>query len=156
MNNKIKQRFWAKVDKASSTDGCWCWIGSKTVQGYGQMRICGKQIYAHRLIFDILGLSLDPELCVLHKCDNRSCVNPEHLFQGTRSDNARDMKLKGRARGADGSKNYNAKLSEANVITIRVLLEQGMTHQAIADRFDVSRTTVTNISNNRIWRCVRS
>lgn len=120
------------------------------------MRIDGRKQYAHRLIFAILAVSLDDSLCVLHKCDNPGCVNPDHLFQGTRADNARDMRQKGRARGANGSKNYNAKLSEDNVSIIRDLLEQGHTHKAIAEQFDVSRTTVTNISNGRIWQTVRS
>lgn len=74
---------------------CIEWQGSKR-NGYGRRRYKGKVWSAHRAVLDELGL-LDPTKLVLHKCDNPSCVNPDHLFQGTQTDNMKDMSAKGRA-----------------------------------------------------------
>lgn len=92
-------RFWEKVEK---TDGCWNWTacvlkGYKGFTGgYGLFGIGGKSFLVHRLSWEINNGRIPDGLCVLHTCDNRKCVNPEHLFLGTRGDNARDMVLKGR------------------------------------------------------------
>ena len=86
-------RFWAKVDKSGD---CWMWTASKHQKGYGQVRIEGKLYRAHRLSYEWTYGSFDKKLCVCHKCDNPSCVKPEHLFLGTVTDNMRDMCVKGR------------------------------------------------------------
>lgn len=95
-NQTESQRFWKYVDK---THGCWEWSGSLDNFGYGQFSIGRspkrRTIKAHRWSWEN---SNGPTvgMCVLHRCDNRKCVNPAHLFLGTRSDNMRDMHAKGR------------------------------------------------------------
>lgn len=94
----IEERFWVKVDKISSlsyTD-CWVWIGCKNPKGYGQFWGQDKMIGAHRYSWILKKGSIPNDLCVLHKCDNPPCVNPDHLFLGTQSDNMKDMAQKGR------------------------------------------------------------
>ena len=88
------ERFYNKV---IVSEACWEWIGAKQkVNGYGVIRINKKNELAHRLSYT-MNLGPIPEgLWVLHKCDNRGCVNPNHLFLGTRSDNVNDMYKKGR------------------------------------------------------------
>lgn len=89
-------RFWQKVKK---TDNCWIWTSSKTNSGYGLFSrgLYGtKKVYAHRLSWEIHNGSLPGKLFVCHKCDNPPCINPEHLFLGTNSDNIRDCFAKGR------------------------------------------------------------
>mgnify|MGYP002136427592 CR=1 FL=1 len=88
-------RFWAKVQK---TDGCWEWAGTKLPSGYGQLERAdgGKRMYAHRFSYLIHYGDFDRSLYVLHRCDNPSCVKPDHLFLGTARDNLLDASSKGR------------------------------------------------------------
>lgn len=87
------KRFWDKVHK---TPTCWEWVGAITSRGYGAIGYKKKIMQAHRLSLIFVGR--DPgELHVLHKCDNKKCVNPQHLFVGTHNDNMRDMAAKGRS-----------------------------------------------------------
>lgn len=116
-----EERFWSKVDKTPS--GCWVWLSTKNAQGYGRFSIqVGpyKQRWysAHRLIWEWVH-GEEPELCVLHRCDNPSCVNPRHLFLGTHKENAADRDRKGRRRSPKGSLNGMAKVTEADVLDIR-------------------------------------
>ena len=89
--------------------GCWLWTGTKWKSGYGYFRKDKKIQTAHRYFYSLYKGNFDPNLCVLHVCDNPSCVNPEHLFLGTHTDNMRDMTAKGRHRNCKGEKNPNYK-----------------------------------------------
>jgi HNH endonuclease len=97
-----EQRFWSYVQKASDAE-CWEWRGSVNNKGYGRLperRGPGvrKAVIAHRLAYQF-GVGPIPEgQCVLHRCDNRKCCNPQHLFIGTIADNNRDMWIKGRGK----------------------------------------------------------
>lgn len=92
---KLKDRFLSKVRK---TKGCWFWLGSTRNKkgGYGCLKINGKVFDAHRIAYSIFIGSIPKEKCVCHSCDNRKCVNPEHLWIGTKNDNNQDMISKGR------------------------------------------------------------
>jgi len=81
------KRFWDKVNK---TDNCWEWTGAIR-QGYGCLKIDGKTIDAHRYSYVIHFGPIPDGMCILHKCDNRKCVKPDHLFLGTYADNHKDM-----------------------------------------------------------------
>ena len=99
-NLSAEQRFWLSVNKEGPVHPihgqCWFWIASKRDRGYGTITLSGKAIFAHRFIWALLNGTIPDGLCVLHKCDNPPCVNPAHLFLGTRADNMRDMVQKGR------------------------------------------------------------
>lgn len=159
----LEERFWSKVNKNSGTYGadgkfpteCWEWIGALMTQGYGHLRIDGRNQKAHRILFLLKGITLKSEDCVLHKCDNRLCVNPDHLSIGTQRDNAQDTYNKGRNKGAIGAANFNTKLTAQAVIEIREAVAAGSTHREMADRFHVSRTTISHIIRRHIWQHVK-
>jgi hypothetical protein len=94
----LEQRFWSKVE-IREPDVCWLWTASVNNRGYGRFWITGQIVLAHRVSFKLHKGSLDPNLNVLHSCDERRCQNPTHLFQGTQLDNIHDMVAKGRHRG---------------------------------------------------------
>lgn len=138
--------FMKKVYKCSST-GCWLWDGSLVANGYGHLgrRRNGKKIdyRAHRYSFEMHNGPIPEGLCVLHTCDVRNCVNPEHLFLGTPLDNAKDRDLKGRRR---------SKLSNEDVVSIRLFLNLGAKGRDIAEAFGVSQPTVSYIKNGKTLR----
>lgn len=92
-NSPPAKRFWAGVD---TTGDCWVWKGSKAGAGYGVLGIDYKSVYAHRFSYELHFGPIPDNLCVLHKCDNPPCVNPDHLFLGTQLDNMDDRNRKGR------------------------------------------------------------
>jgi hypothetical protein len=94
--NLPEERFWKYVYK---TDGCWFWIGTLSAKGYGQLRVDDSCIYAHHLSYRIHFGDYDGGLWILHKCDTTPCVNPEHLYAGTRAQNIQDKILAGHANG---------------------------------------------------------
>jgi len=95
MNDKDEIRFLSKI-KISLPDNCWEWEASKNKGGYGQFAVNKKPKLAHRVAWELKHGSIPNGLCVLHKCDNPPCVNVNHLFLGTRQDNLKDMRNKGR------------------------------------------------------------
>lgn len=136
------------------TETCWWWRGPVVPpHGYGIYRGKGNsRLRAHRYAYmQAFGPINDPTLFVCHRCDNKLCVNPEHLFLGTPADNVLDMFAKGRQPSPERRK--TAKLTQADVDEIRRLLNAGeLTQAAIADRFGVVYSTVWFIASGKTWR----
>lgn len=145
----LKQRFDALYDKSNS--GCWLWKGAKTKSGYGLIWItedkCNR--LAHRVSY-ALHNGVDPDaLDVCHHCDTPLCVNPEHLFVGTRKDNILDCVAK--QRNAFGTKNGHSILTDEIVAFIHSL--DGLESQKeIAKRYDVNPSVISRIMSGKAWR----
>jgi hypothetical protein len=149
--------FWSRVEPARG--GCWEWQGARNEHGYGLHDGHGR---AHRFAFDLVFGSIPPGLVVMHTCDNPPCVNPDHLVLGTKADNTRDMRRKGRARGgaSPGETNPSAKLTAEQVAEIRRRWAAGArpgkkgapgTKKLLADEFGVSTTLIGFIVRGEKW-----
>lgn len=152
------KRFWSKVLRGDPEE-CWMWQGAKTYNGYGRFNFEGRLTGAHQASFLLSGRTIESGKCVLHKCDTRGCVNPHHLFLGTRAENMQDMVAKGRHRHQvypegrpHGSRNGRAKLTDAQVLEIRAQLAAGSTQQALADKFGVVQTSISRIALGQGWQ----
>lgn len=138
-------RNWVFFDPNS---GCWLWERSTDTQGYGLAWDNGKHITAHRASWTVHKGAIPAGAHVLHKCDTRSCINPDHLFLGDHAANMADKKAKGRAPSTGAEKNGMAKLTNADAIKIfadkRRLSE-------IAKEYGVTETTISYIRNGKTW-----
>lgn len=133
--------------------GCWLWLGSVAGgTGYPLTKQGGKSIAAHRLMLQLTtGLTLEG-LDACHKCDVRTCINPDHLFPGTRQENLADMHRKGRANTPTGERHSKAKLTAEKVLEIRRRLAEGEQQNVLALEFGVRPQTVASILYRRHWK----
>lgn len=152
----LENRFWNKVDK-TSVDRCWAWKGATNKGGYGRVTVpatLGKYISltAHRVSWEIHNGSIPQGLCVLHRCDNPPCVNPEHLFVGTRKDNAIDMFKKGRRYTPRGE--CLSKLTEIQVKEIRQRFSgaERPAKRALAREYGVDHSTIRSLLRGDTWK----
>lgn len=136
---------------ADEETGCWLWTGATVKGGYGQIKIPLQrhQHRAHRLSFMIHKGAVPKGKHVCHSCDTPACVNPEHLFLGSSSDNHQDMKAKGRH--LFGERNAQAKLTEQDVEKIRAMSRDGQTQRSIAQAVGISLMQVNRIVRGLRW-----
>jgi len=138
------ERFWSRVNK---TDGCWEWTASGG-RGYGLIKFNRKTVLAHRLSYVIhhpltIELLEHREIYVCHRCDNRKCVNPSHLFLGSPADNTADMNAKGRGTG---------KLTETQVREIRIKYANGgITQLQLALEYGVNQSNINRLIRRKRW-----
>lgn len=135
-------RFWPKVNK---TEGCWLWTGAKFSRGYGEFtifrdgrwRTIGAHVFAYELA---TGEQITDGSSVLHHCDVRACVRPDHLFKGTHKMNMEDAAMKGRL---SVPRPGNQKLSAEQVYELRDLVASGMPQIRVAERYGISEVLVS-------------
>ena len=141
-----KERFDEKWEE--DENGCWIWIAGMKHQGYGSFWYSGEELSAHRASYWIHNDQHPGDECVLHKCDVKKCVNPDHLYLGNRSDNMQDALDAGMMQGENASR---AKLTDDEVEEIRELYDEGeMTNKAIAERFDVTQSHISKIGTGEV------
>lgn len=157
MTTNWPPRFREKV-RVGAPDECWEWTAAKA-RGYGKIKIGRAIKQAHRLSWSWAnGQEPPPDLCVLHRCDNRACVNPQHLFLGTFADNSADMVAKGRqARGERMSELHRGELSGKAKITAEqaqaIRADQRPQHE-IAAQYGIAPTAVSKIKRRETWRYI--
>lgn len=147
----IKERLLEKIVK--NVD-CWEFTGCLHYKGYGEIGHNGRSRRAHRVSYEIFKGQIPKGLCVMHSCDNRKCVNPEHLSLGTIAQNQADMKRKGRSRnsGGRGEESCHHKLTEEEVLEIRRRFSSGETDKTVlAKDFNITRTSVYYIVTRKQW-----
>ena len=143
----IKRRFMRYVRRATPDfKCCWEWTGGKK-EGYGRFSMYGGKYLAHRASYIQFRGLITGDLFVLHQCDNKSCVNPQHMRLGTHEDNMREARERGRMRA------HNRILTDANVIAIRASY-RGIDgeQQALGVQYGVSHSTIASIVNGHSYQ----
>ncbi len=158
----VAQRFWRKV-RVGAPSECWEWQGFRHAKsGYGRWHPSkrGPCVSTHREAWRLTYGEIPEGLCVLHRCDNRPCCNPSHLWLGTKAENNADMRVKGRARnGAQsgrmrptvGECSPHAKLTDAAVREIRALQARGFGYRRLSRQFGVGHSVMKRVLNGQDW-----
>lgn len=144
-----QQRF-AHYTKRLSREHCWIWTGPVNRYGYGRLGIgfSGSRELAHRFSWKIHRGSIPFGMCVLHKCDVPGCVNPAHLFLGTRTDNHNDKVAKGRLSYGE---TISKKLTEKDVLAIRKKYASGISQAYLGDKYGVDPSNISYIVRRKTW-----
>ena len=132
--SSIEERFWSKVNK---TDSCWLWTGKKG--RYGQFRLNGGIVGAHRVSWELANGPIPNGLLVCHSCDVPLCVNPAHLFLGRQGDNMQDMMNKDR--------HPRRRLSDQDRVNIRERVRRGEKQRSLAREYNVSEAAISMLVN---------
>ena len=157
LSERDVQRFWSKVNK---TETCWLWTGGiRNKQGYGRFKLLGKDHSAHIISYVLYNNDYIKTKDVCHKCDVTNCVNPKHLFLGTRSENMLDCVIKGRHKGGNGLQGEavsTSKLTKIEALDIRNRLAMGERVCSIVLFYtDISRSCVEAIRDGKTWKSIQ-
>jgi hypothetical protein len=149
----VEERFWDKVDKSGD---CWLWTAGKYSNGYGMIGVNGKVKVASRVSYELTYGEIPEGMHICHKCDNPSCVRPDHLFVGSRSVNMKDCFTKKRGKiphSGYGENARNAKLTMEQVREIRRRhIEEKIGAPTLAKMYGVGRSTITRIIKNETYK----
>jgi hypothetical protein len=137
----VQYRLNARTDKAGE---CWLWTGDTNRSGYGRLEINRKKIQTHRLAWELANGMIPAGMLICHRCDNRLCVKPDHLFLGTIADNNRDMTQKKRLKVPGRGRR---RLDRSEVYRVRSAQTEGAV--AVAERFGITAQAVRRIWSGR-------
>jgi len=146
--NTANFRF-EKLHIPEPNSGCWLWTGSIAGGGYGQFWLNDRQVLAHRAAYELFVQKPHPLLAICHRCDNKLCVNPAHLFLGTRAENSADMVAKNRQ--AKGEQFARSRLDQE---TVRLILSSPLSDSEWATKLGLSKGAINHIRHRRNWRHV--
>lgn len=157
VTDDLRQRFFAKTVSADS--GCLIWTGAIQKNGYGAFKLCGKKLDSHVAAWRIAhnGVPVPFGQVVMHSCDCRACVNPEHLVIGTQSANMLQAHVDGRGHDfhARGESRPNAILNEPLVRAIRhMYVPRVCSHRRVAEILGIEPHLVRNVLCGRTWKHV--
>lgn len=136
--------------------GCWLWTGAIIWSGYGRVRVGTKTQSAHRCAYMLAtGLDLPRTIDVCHRCDVRACINPDHLFHGTRRDNMRDCANKGRTfKPGDVFKGELCPAAKLTADQVRAIRTDGRSTRVLGALYGVSRHTISAVKRGLTWRSI--
>jgi hypothetical protein len=149
--SKFKARFWSRVTR-DTADRCWQWQGSVASGGYGQIALCEHNLLAHRVAYELHYGAFPRSAWILHRCDNRLCVNPAHLFLGDAQANVDDMVKKGRNAPPKGESHYQSKLNKEQVLSIRARVINGESQRELSREFGVDFSTISKVVRRETWK----
>jgi hypothetical protein len=161
MNSKVISKFLYYFNQIRNKDSNICWIWPGPVNRYGRFMVDYQEYAAHRISYLYHNNMIQSEFFILHKpfiCKRKDCINPKHLYEGTQKDNLQDAVNMRTHDGFNrkGSKSPNAIINEA--IAYKILFERdafGFTQQYLANKYNISLTTVNLILNRKAWKHVK-
>lgn len=151
-----EDRFWQKVNRGTPHE-CWEWTAARYPSGYGKLAVNQRVVSAHRYSWVLHNgpIPAGPGAhgwCVCHRCDNKRCVNPNHLFLGTHADNMADKAAKGQVGALSGERHHGSKLTDDIVRKIRRRYDEGgVTQTALAAEFGVWPGTINYVVRRQRW-----
>lgn len=149
----LEERFWSRVDRCGPDD-CWEWQAGARY-GYGRLSFRNETIPVHRYSFELAYGPIPDGMYVCHRCGNKRCVNPAHLYAGTAADNNRDTVNQGRCNPRRGKHAATAKITEDDARAIRAVYAQGsISMQTIANRYGLCAVSVWAIIRRKNWKHV--
>lgn len=149
--NTLRERFDEKWKICPDT-GCWIWIASRLIDGYGKIKVAGIPARAHRVSWELYRGPIPEGICVLHHCDTPPCVRPDCLFLGTMADNNADRDAKGRTVVPQGEQVGLSKLTAPKVMKIRFMYSSGgITQVELGAIFGVHNGVISRIINRKAW-----
>ena len=140
-------------DQIDSGDACWLWMGY-IKSGYGSISYQGKMLYTHHLAWKIANGAIPKGMHVLHTCDVKRCVNPDHLYLGTNGDNMRDKEARGLGNHGKGESRPNAKLTEQDVRKIRELRLSGLKSRELEALYPLTGAQLLRVARGDAWKHV--
>jgi hypothetical protein len=150
--------FWSKVDRSNGSESCWEWTAAADPSGYGALKVGRKKVNAHRYSLELkLGRPLQPGMDACHTCGNRLCVNPSHLYEGTRKQNVADAIAAGThaldfgTNPPKGTRHGSNILSEQAVLSIYTRAWAGERLVDLATEYGVRKETISEIKQGRNW-----
>ena len=150
MSRSDPNRIFSGVRRTQA--GCWLYTGGVSSTGYGVVSVRGRSVGAHRLAYELRIGPVPKGQCVLHRCDVKRCINPNHLFLGTKGTNNTDRKQKGRNADRKGEKNTSAKLEPLDIARIKRRYATGRYSQTeVGEMFGISQQQVSSIVRGQGW-----
>lgn len=148
--DEMKEKLLSNIQEVN---GCWEWQGARHKQGYGHFPYKRSVQLAHRISWRLFNGEIPRGMNVCHKCDNTSCVNPEHLFLGTQIQNMRDM-FKKKRKNHQGENHPRVKLTQQQVLEIREMIKNGFTQEEVCRKYGITNGHVGSIRHRRTWKCI--
>lgn len=158
MNEVIEKRFWSKIGKKGN-DECWEWKRHKTPLGYGRFWNGNRLVNAHRIAWELINGAIPEGMNILHKCDNRACCNPNHLYLGDQSDNNSDRAWRNPNNQGGHTKLYRGEIWLIRKLKIKIgktsvgIPKYKFSARYVAKMFKVSARTILRIWNSPKYPC---
>lgn len=140
------------LERVIQKEGCWDWKGVIHMDGYARLKTFKRNIGAHVFSWMLYKGEIPYKKCVLHKCDNKKCSNPDHLFLGSPADNSKDMVKKNRQAKGNSAKSI---LTENEVRIIKNRLKNRETSYSISKDFPVNMSTIYSIEYGKSWKHIK-
>jgi hypothetical protein len=142
-----------KLDYEIDENGCFiCTSHKVNAFGYPEVHVNGKRYVMSRFVYQEMFGDIPEGLVIRHTCDNRRCINPEHLETGTKADNTRDMMERGRHVSVNGEKAYFSKLTNDKVLKLRTLYDEGFNYHELSEMFQITYRTAYDVVTRKTWK----